>query len=562
MLPRHDVDVDCPQRVVLYVASLCLCNTLKSSPTFTVARAMDIHASTSYGALDVTVISATNIKTSSSLRILRLLCVVECAGARFKTKSKRGRSNPNWSQSGVLTFNRAIDADETIRVSVWDKRGDGHKCMGSAAFALRQLTRGAPETLALALEGGKYPDGRVTVRVKYTEGEMDSSRRLLAPAVEDARIEDTADIAKDYIADVQAFEAPSQGEDGVIEDSAEDAPEAMDASFDSDTGELLMVSTTMTPIDVPVDVAEEEEDEWSAVLKPSKNPVVDVPTSNDGTSAEVQKVMRDVMRKVHREVHNDNGRSAEIWAEESMDDIVVVTPPPMPAKPRDIHLAQENDDNASEARAQALNDLHTIRHVASPSAKVKNTPSNTPSTTAEAEIKIEAEAPLARNVDDEIVTVEHTPEQGKPTAKTTPQKAKIIPSAMKSPAITARAPPSPKKSPLRIESEEDLVAALLSPARLNSPRVTFDDRIARSVPVPSKVSTPLAQAPSSPKTASRVVAPPRTPPTLAKRLFDPPAQAAQPMMGDMIPTKSEIDEARRLALMFERADDVFASWSW
>jgi hypothetical protein len=36
----------------------------------------------------------------------------------------------------------------------------------------------------------------------------------------------------------------------------------------------------------------------------------------------------------------------------------------------------------------------------------------------------------------------------------------------------------------------------------------------------------------------------------------------QPLMADMIPTKSEIDEARRLAVMFERADDVFSSWSW
>ena len=511
---------------------------------------MDDHsiASTSYGTLDVNVINATNIKTSSSLRILRLLCVVECAGARFKTKSKRGRSNPTWSQSGTLTFNRAIEAGEAIRVSVWDKRGDGHKCMGSAAFALERLRLDARETLELDLEGGKYPGGRVTVSVKYTQGDIDAVR-VVAPAVVGVNTEDAVEVEKDGD-DIQAFEAASAGEDvateGVVLDNA---PEAADASFDSDAGEILMVSTTMTPIDAPVDVAEGEDDEWSAVLKPSTQPIVDAPPSDEGTSEEVQKVMRDVMRKVRIE----DSRSAEVWAEESMDDIVVVTPPPMPAKSRGTERAQDDAERANDARAKVLDDLHTIRHVPSPNVKAKVLP------TAVAEA--EAEAPLALDV--HIPTVQHSKE--KPVVKTTPQKSKgTVQSAMKSPpTITVRAPASPKKSPLHIESEEDLVAALLSPARLNGPRVTFDERIARSVPAPTKVSTPLAQAPSSPKTASRAVAPPRTPPTIAKRLFDPPVQqAVQPLMGDMIPTKSEIDEARRLALMFERADDVFSSWSW
>ena len=500
----------------------------------------------SYGALDVTVINATNIKTSSSLRILRLLCVVECAGARFKTKSKRGRSNPTWSQSGTLTFNRAIDAGETIRVSVWDKRGDGHKCMGSAAFALERLRRDARETLELDLEGGKYPGGRVTVSVKYTQGDIDAVR-VFAPAVVGVNTEDAVEVEKDGD-NIQAFEAASAGEDvateGVVLDNT---PEAADAIFDSDAGEILLVSTTMTPIDAHVDVAEDEDDEWSAVLKPSTQPIVDAPPSDEGTSQEVQKVMRDVMRKVRIE----DSRSAEIWAEESMDDIVVVTPPPMPAKSRGTDRAQDDAERANDARAKVLDDLHTIRHVPSPNVKAKVLP------TAEAE----AEAPLALDV--HIPTVQHSKE--KPVVKTTPQKSKgTVQSAMKSPpTITVRAPASPKKSPLHIESEEDLVAALLSPARLNGPRVTFDERIARSVPAPTKVSTPLALAPSSPKTASRAVAPPRTPPTLAKRLFDPTVQqAVQPLMADMIPTKSEIDEARRLAVMFERADDVFSSWSW
>ena len=217
-----------------------------------------------------------------------------------------------------------------------------------------------------------------------------------------------------------------------------------------------------------------------------------------------------------------------------MDDIVVVTPPSMPAKSLGTNRAQDDAERANDARAKVLDDLHTIRHVPSPNVKAKVLP------TAEAE----AEAPLALDV--HIPTVQHSKE--KPVVKTTPQKSKVtVQSAMKSPpTITVRAPASPKKSPLHIESEEDLVAALLSPARLNGPRVTFDERITRSVPAPTKVSTLLAQAPSSPKTASRAVAPPRTPPTLAKRLFDPPVQqAVQPLMGDMIPTKSEIDEARR-----------------
>jgi hypothetical protein len=97
-----------------------------------------VSSPTPHGCLNVVVHGARNVKSSSALRILRLLCVVECAGARFKTRSKRTRGAPDWHAAGRLTFSSARDAleDDVVRVSVWDKRHGGHKCMGSAETPL------------------------------------------------------------------------------------------------------------------------------------------------------------------------------------------------------------------------------------------------------------------------------------------------------------------------------------------------------------------------------------------------------------------------------------------
>ena len=129
------------------------------------------------GSLDVLVLNARGIKSSSTLRILRLLCVVECAGVRFKTRSKRSRNGPDWNASGTLTFRAPVeDARATeVRVSVWDKRGSGHKLMGSARVALADCapfddddddTTDGMREMTLELQGGKFEGGTVRLRVR------------------------------------------------------------------------------------------------------------------------------------------------------------------------------------------------------------------------------------------------------------------------------------------------------------------------------------------------------------------------------------------------------------
>jgi hypothetical protein len=116
----------------------------------------------------------------------------------------------------------------------------------------------------------------------------------------------------------------------------------------------------------------------------------------------------------------------------------------------------------------------------------------------------------------------------------------------------------------KIESEDDLVAALLSPGRRGGARVTFDERLNRTVPPPRRSPVAPASVNSYPKSAVTKMMSPNNLQSVnssalfAKKLFVEQSKFAAPAE----PTRADIDEARRLATMFERADAVFASWSW
>lgn len=131
-----------------------------------------VSSPTPHGCLNVVVHGARNVKSSSALRILRLLCVVECAGARFKTRSKRTRGAPDWHAAGRLTFSSARDAleDDVVRVSVWDKRHGGHKCMGSAETPLRDVALDSGREQCVMLTGGKFDGAYVTLTMWRSAG--------------------------------------------------------------------------------------------------------------------------------------------------------------------------------------------------------------------------------------------------------------------------------------------------------------------------------------------------------------------------------------------------------
>lgn len=441
------------------------------------------------GALDVLVLHARGIKSSSTLRILRLLCVVECAGVRFKTRSKRSRNGPDWNASGTLTFRAPVeDARATeVRVSVWDKRGSGHKLMGSASVALADCANDDDDTtdgmreMTLELQGGKFEGGTVRLGVRYRRGEMEDD---VVPR-----------------ADVEPGEAveATGGTD-------------LDESLESDFSGMISVDTSMTPMrevdaddvdddDEDIGQGSDEEDEWRAVLKPSRErpeTIPEQPTSSASSERENGK------GKTTTRVHDN--QMFDAWANDSAEDTVEVTPPPMPVESK-LNGALESPTSASQSAA--LRELHTVRHV--------KTPPKQPA--------IEA-----------------------------------VPESPKRPASVPAKPTSPRRAK-KIESEDDLVAALLSPTR----RVTFDERLNRTVPPPRRSPVAPASADSYPKSAvTKMMASPNklsgvnSSALFAKKLFVEQSKFAAPDA----PTRADIDEARRLATMFERADAVFASWSW
>ena len=310
-----------------------------------------------HGALDVVVYGARGIKSSSSLRILKLLCVVECAGARFKTRSKRTRGSPEWHASGRLTFRAPVRVDdEVVRVSVWDKRMGGHKCMGSATASLRDVVAGTyangkkgPTPWNLALEGCKYPGASVQVNLRMVGG--DATPRGDEPG-------DAAAATTDGEEDVSfdAEERASGGGEGEmivrtvmtplketredVEDTSEENAEGSEENAEQEDEE---------------DDEDEESDEWAAALRPSSP----VPSTGDAVEPEMEMNKK---KKVP-EPRELASKFADIWAEDSMDDVVVVSPPPPPPRPPRIVDANSSVTEKNESRARSEAEFHTVRYV-------------------------------------------------------------------------------------------------------------------------------------------------------------------------------------------------------
>jgi len=456
-----------------------------------------------FGALDVLVLNARGIKSSSALRILRLLCVVECAGVRFKTRSRRSRNGPDWNASGTLAFRAPLEDESAteVRVSVWDKRGSGHKLMGSARVALTDCeveettttTTGGMREMTLELRGGKFEGGTVRLNARYRRGEKEARDSFAANV---------------NVADVEPGEAveATGGTD-------------LDESLESDFSGMISVDTSMTPMrglgdgdgdedDEDDDArgfdgSEDEDDEWRAALKPSRGRPETIPEQPTSPTSSEKEKGKPMTTRVH-----DN-QMFDAWANDSAEDTVEVTPPPMPAQSK-LNDALESPTSAS--RSAALRELHTVRHV--------KTPPRQPA-------------------------------------------AEAVPESPKRPASVPAKTTSPGRAK-KIESEDDLVAALLSPGRRGGARVTFDERLNRTVPPPRRSPVAPASANSYPKSAVTKMMSPNNLQSVnssalfAKKLFVEQSKFAAPAA----PTRADIDEARRLATMFERADAVFASWSW
>ena len=469
-----------------------------------------------HGCLNVVVHGARNVKSSSALRILRLLCVVECAGARFKTRSKRTRGAPDWHAAGRLTFASARDAreDDVVRVSVWDKRHGGHKCMGNAETPLRDVALDSGREQCVMLTGGKFDGAYVTLTMWRSAGEAKNDGEAAVEEPGDARASDEETTAIEIAATKDADEASEDGATEVVETVV-----SFNADEDDDEGQIVVESESTRAEEVA-----EDEDEWSAALRPSKRAAEEEAMEMEPTTADVSGAHArcETMRA------NAVARApeiADIWAEDSMDDIVVVSPPPLP---RDSLLDERGDarahrDGAVDERAKAMDELHTVRHVVSPAKP----------------------ASALKDADVEVCRLE-------PASPERPMK-----SAIKTPPMV-----SPRQ-PKQIKNEDDLVAALLSPGRMNGARVTFDERLIRTQP-PTRTA-PSPKTPPAPKTVAHKVpianGAPRTPPSanrgaFAKKLF---AEQVKPFS---MPTKAEIDEARQLAMMYERAEAVFASWTF
>jgi len=477
-----------------------------------------VSSPTPHGCLNVVVHGARNVKSSSALRILRLLCVVECAGARFKTRSKRTRGAPDWHAAGRLTFSSARDAleDDVVRVSVWDKRHGGHKCMGSAETPLRDVALDSGREQCVMLTGGKFDGAYVTLTMWRSAGEAKNDGEAAVEEPGDARASDEETTAIETTATKDADEASEDAAREVVETFV-----SFTADEDDDEEQVVVESESTRAEEVAED---EDEDEWSAALRPSKRATEEEATEMEPTTADESDA------HVHDEAMRANAVAraseiADIWAEDSMDDIVVVSPPPQPRdRPLDERSdARANRDGAADERAKAINELHTVRHVVSPAKPVS----------------------ALKDADVEVCRLESaSPER--------PMK-----SAIKTPPMV-----SPRQ-PKQIENEDDLVAALLSPGRMNGARVTFDERLMRTQLPTRTAASP--KTPTAPKTVAHKVpianGAPRTPSSahrgvFAKKLF---AEQVKPFS---MPTKAEIDEARQLAMMYERAEAVFASWTF
>ena len=182
------------------------------------------------------------------------------------------------------------------------------------------------------------------------------------------------------------------------------------------------------------DEEDEESDEWAAALRPSSP----VPSTGDAVEPEMEMNKK---KKVP-EPRELASKFADIWAEDSMDVVVAASPPPPPPRPPRIVDANSSVTEKNESRARSEAEFHTVRYVKSPTKP-----------------KEPIEEPT------EEVAVANASNH----AQSSPERP--IKSAMKA---------SPMLSPIQpqhIESEDELVAAMLSPGRLHAPRVAFGERL-------------------------------------------------------------------------------------
>ena len=103
------------------------------------------------------------------------------------------------------------------------------------------------------------------------------------------------------------------------------------------------------------DEEDEESDEWAAALRPSSP----VPSTGDAVEPEMEMNKK---KKVP-EPRELASKFADIWAEDSMDDVVVVSPPPPPPRPPRIVDANSSVTEKNESRARSEAEFHTVRYV-------------------------------------------------------------------------------------------------------------------------------------------------------------------------------------------------------
>lgn len=468
-----------------------------------------------YGHLVVDVHDARSITTPKLTKKFissysRLLCVVECADGRHRTRSRRTMSgNATWNErDAIVTFERAVDVDEDfVRISVWDKRGrEAHECRGSARIALRDpaIERGLVTVVSLVDGDGGYA-GEVKLRARVV-GLVEATRE---PG--DARAEESVEaeaVEDEMVVRTEMTPVHSSGEK---EEEEGEEEEDVNTEVEGSASEDAEVEDAKEIEEEAEAEAEAEEDEWSAALKPSRakrNEVGEVTSTDDDgkiTNAAVERATaRDAMM-------------AEIWGEDSTDDIVMVTPPNSVTKSR-----FKEDNSSNDEHERALQELHTFRHVASP-----------------------IKADRARAPEKAIAS----PTQAVAHAEASEMDV--------TPNLAPASPERPLKPALKTDTPSENVevdpVAMVSPNRSNALRVTFDNRV--SVTPPMSGSRPNREI--------------KTPPSAQKGLFasrtkydkENPLSPSNTQSFSM-PTKAEIEEARRLAVMHERADAVFASWSW
>jgi len=518
-------------------------------------------STSAHGRLDVEIARARGIKSPNAFGLSKLIAVVECCDARFRTRSRRCRSNPDWNAHGYVEFARAPAADERVRVSVWDARARGAvECRGSGTLALASEAIGSEEWIDLELSGVGGGCGTVRMRATWTRGLSGEETSAAARAVEAVTEAEAEAVTETEAAVVTETEAETEAEAEVETMSEDDrmvvltemTPVKME---DSDANVRVNGSDTMMhkslsnedtedarEAEDEVLEEEEEEDEWVTALRPSRK------TERDSGSAVAGEDEKENSKPVE-----PDARMSQIWAEDSMEDIVIVSPPPQTSHRR----AEEPVPAVSDDSQAEVQDLHEVRHVLSPKKHVEKS-LEVPAVEVPA-VSDDSKAEVQDNHE-----VRHVLSPKKHVEKSLEaEEARKLAAMLEAEAAHHRAPGSPErplraaiKSPSSTVRQSDDVETkspmtMTTPGRANNSRVTFEE-----------------QANKIPTSNGKVLFESRTPPIsqispITKQLvFDQPRSPSNGASTYSMPTKSEIDEARRLSTIQERAEAVFASWSW